>query len=192
MKHRLVDRVIATAALLAVLGVGAYAQSQPAKAKDSGLTLGDANVVNLEGQAANLNEVAPQGNWLLIVLRNASPATQNLLQNINRNESAELAGRIVVVGAGMSVAQLKELKAKYPDFPDAAWYSDPQFATLKQLHYSLSPTIAGMRDRKSNWEMAGVLLSTERVRTTARSWIEVEAVMDRMAKAPAAMMEQRK
>jgi hypothetical protein len=161
--------------LLVLVACVAAGARQPATAAPPSIKL-----MTPEGGASDYDSVMLSGNWIMIYVHNASPATELFLQGIRREDVPAWNGRVVVIGANLQPFQMKALKLAAPDFPDATWYADPDRKVGPALHLGIAPAVIGMRDKASSWIIAGNLLGQgNRMKPAGSQWIQKEAEMDR-------------
>ena len=175
----MMNRIVRYTAVLLVLGaLVSAAAGQQRQAAQNPKAPGDFAMTTVDGTTVRYSAAALSGNWLLVVVHTANPATDKLLAGLDRNQMPEMNGRVVVVGVGMTGATLKELKNSHPEMVDATWYLDTGHGMAEQLGIRVVPSAAGMRDTGAAWKITGGLLSPDRLRSMSADWMRKEAAMD--------------
>src|SRR3954468_6438594 len=137
-------------------------------------------MLTLDGASVDFNDVAMGGNWLVVYVHNATPLTEQFLQTIRKEDLPTWNGRVIVIGANLQPDQVKNLMLACPDFPEAAWYADPDRKAGAFLHLGVAPAVSGMRDMNPRWALAGsLLMKGTRLKDASTQWIDKEAEMDR-------------
>jgi hypothetical protein len=153
---------LAAALIVAAAGVAIAVERMPLPAFT--LTRGDGTMVASD-------RLVQQGGWALIYVAPQCVPCQAVLRSIDRAEQPALGRRLVIVVAGVSLADLLQEAARYPDLSDATWLADPSNAIPQSIGQGGAPTIVGMRDKMIEWSVAGVLTDAADVKSILVNWL---------------------
>ncbi|HPK71460.1 MAG TPA: hypothetical protein PLN93_05940 [Vicinamibacterales bacterium] len=130
------------------------------------------DVLAPSGEAVQSSQVGPPGQWLLVYVAPASPASIRLLEAMRAWESPGLASRAVVVIGAPAAEAASFVQERGNEFPAVRWCADPDGSARRALRITGTPFILGVTDGQIAWSLAGVLNDPRALESVMRGWVE--------------------
>jgi hypothetical protein len=135
------------------------------------MSMPDFQLSSLDGQSVKSADLPSSGSWLLIYIQPTSHYCDQLIKSLTKERFPGLASRTVFIVGG-SVDDAKAAKAKYDELSTASWYADPSRTAFSQLKLHGVPVVLGIRDKKIQWSLNGILADDKTFQSILNSWIE--------------------
>ena len=133
--------------------------------------LADFDLTAPDGSIVNTRTFPSDPRWLILYLQpNCKPCDTvlQLIKNQDRNPSVNR--RLVIIGGGMSLSDLRRYRTKFPDLASARWYIGSAKETRASLKASGAPVVLGISRRTIMWLLNGVPSDTRQLRVSMEAW----------------------
>lgn len=152
-------------ALFLLLSVGSQAAA-PALPPLPSLPIRDLN-----GGAASLDAQGFAGTWIIVYTQpQCKPCTEQI-RLLKPVTDAGFAGRIVIVGGGMTAKEAQAIQRSASHLNQARWYTDLPRGVQKSLRLRGAPVILGVRAKRVEWILNGIPPKPELLRNAVLSWM---------------------
>ena len=141
-------RRLLLSALMGLAAAGALAVP-PINLPSFDVTAGD-------GSTKQAAQIARNGKWLLVFVKANCPQCDALLSGLE-SAATQDGARVVIIVKAPTANTLAEMKARFSQIANSAWYADVHASAARSLEVPASPTTLGMRGSEVAWRMTGAV-----------------------------------